>query len=129
MNGRKKADRKKYFVEYAKKNRQIRITFSNADYEIIDAIAKKQGLQIASFVRYATMTQAKNLYLFPKNLEEQIKLAVRNMRGIGNNINQVAKYANKEGYASRDSMETIFNYLYHLEKEIKSMKEIVSKRE
>lgn len=127
--GGKRSNRKDYFAEYLTKNRQIRITFSNADYEVIESIAKKQGLTIASFVRYATMEQAKNLYLFPKDLEDQIKLAVRNMRGIGNNINQIAKYLNKEGYASRDSMENIFNYLQHLENEIKSVKEIVSKRE
>jgi len=74
------------------------------------------------------MSQAKNLYLFPNELEHQIKLAVRNMRGIGNNINQIAKYAHEQGYASRDSMEVVYNFLLHLENEIKSVKEIVSKR-
>lgn len=129
MNGGKSQNRKGYFAKYNEENKQVRITFSNSDFAVINSIAEKQGLTAASFIRYATMAQAKNLYLFPKELEDQIKLAVRNMRGIGNNINQIAKYANEQGYASRDSLEVVFNYLLHLEKEIKSIKEIVSKRE
>jgi len=129
MKGDNKKNRKAYFAKYNDENPQVRITFRNSDFEVIEKIAEKQGLQVASFIRYATLSQAKNLYLFPKELEDQIKLAVRNMRSIGNNINQIAKYANQEQYASRDTMETIFNYLLSLEKEIKSIKQIVSTRE
>ena len=101
----------------------MRITFSNSEHAIIEKIAEKQGLNVASFIRYATLSQAKNLYLFPKDMEDEIKKAVRNMRAIGNNINQIAKYCNEEGYASRDSMEIVFKFLYDLEKEIKALKE------
>ena len=128
MNGGKPKSRKDYFARYLENNKQIRITFSNSEYEILNNIATKEGLTVSSFIRYATMSQAKNLYLFPKELEEQVKLAVRNMRGIGNNINQIAKYANEQGYASQDSMEVIFNYLLNLENEIKSLKQIISER-
>jgi len=121
-----KRSREKYFAEYLKNNKQVRITFSNSDYEVIEKIAEKQGLTIASFIRYATLSQARNLYLFPKEIEDEIKKAVRNMRGIGNNINQVAKYCNEQGYATPESMEVIFKFLYDLEKEIKSLKENLS---
>lgn len=123
MKGEKKQNRKEYFADYLKNNKQVRITFSNSEHAIIEDIATKQGLTVASFIRYATLTQAKNLYLFPKEIEDEVKNAIRNMRGIGNNINQVAKYCNEQGYATPDSMEVIFKYLYELEKEIKSLKE------
>lgn len=123
MKGDKKQKRNDYFAQYYKNNKRVKITFSNADHAVIEKIAEKQGLTIASFIRYATLTQARNLYLFPKEIEDEIKKAVRNMRGIGNNINQVAKYCNEQGYASPDSMEVIFKYLYELEKELKSLKE------
>lgn len=128
MIGGKKPNRKAYFAKYNEETTQVRITFSNPDFAVIEKIAAKQGLQVASFIRYATMAQTKNLYLLPKEIEDQIKLAVRNMRSIGNNINQIAKYCNEQGYASRDSMEVIFNYLLNLEKEIKSIKQIVETR-
>lgn len=125
MKGNKKKDRKEYFAQYQKNNRQIRITFPNADFSIIEKIATKQGLTPASFVRLATISQAKKLFLFPKELEDEIKQAIRNMRGIGNNINQIAKYTNQQGYSSPSSMEAIFNYLLELEKEIKELRRIM----
>lgn len=124
-----KQTRQEYEAEYMKNNKRVRITFSNSDYNIIEKIATKQGLTPASFIRYATISQAKNLYLFPKELEDEIKHAVRNMRGIGNNINQIAKYANEQGYTSPASMEAIFNYLLNLEKEIKSLKNTLEKKQ
>ena len=123
MKGGKTNNRKKYFAEYLKNNKQVRITFSNSEHAIIEKIATQQGLTVASFLRFAALTQARNLYLFPKEIEDEIKKAVRNMRGIGNNINQVAKYCNEQGYATPDSMEVIFKFLYDLEKEIKSLKD------
>jgi hypothetical protein len=72
------------------------------------------------------MEQSKNLYLFPKDLEIEIKSAVRNMRGIGNNINQIAKYCNEQRYSSPDSLETIFNFLRKIEDEIKGLKMKIS---
>jgi len=121
-----KQNRQEYEAEYLKNNKRVRITFSNADYAIIERIATKQGLSVASFIRHATIEQARNLYLFPKDLEEEIKAAVRNMRGIGNNINQIAKYVNEKRLVSPETLESIFNYLLEQEKEIKKIKEIIS---
>ena len=121
-----KQNRQEYEAEYLKNNKRVRITFSNTDYAVIEKIATKQGLSVASFIRYATIEQARNLYLFPKDLEEEIKTAVRNMRGIGNNINQIAKYVNEKRLVSPETLESIFNYLLEQEKEIKRIKEIIS---
>lgn len=125
MKGDNKENRKDYFAEYSKNNKHVRLTFSNTDYEVVDKIATQQGLTLASFIRYAALAQARNIFLFPKEVEDQIKLAVRNMRGIGNNINQIAKYANEQGYASSDSIEVILNHLHSLEKEIEKLKLII----
>lgn len=126
MKGEKKKNRQEYEAEYLKNNKRVRITLSNNDYAIIERIASKQGLSVASFIRYATIEQAKHLYLFPKELEDEIKLAVRNMRGIGNNINQITKYVNEKRLVSPETIESIFNYLLEQEKEIKRIKEIIS---
>ena len=131
-NERNESKRKQYLEEYMKiyraNHREVKVTFNTLDYDVIKKIASKQGLRLASFIRQATHAQARYLYLFPQDLEEEIKAAVRNMRGIGNNINQVARYVNTEQYSSIADMEVIFNFLKKMEDEVKSIKQIVIKK-
>jgi hypothetical protein len=115
----KKEQRKKYMQDYLARYREshheIKVTLSNEDYAVIKRIAGKQGMKIGAYIRKAIMEQSKNLYLFPKDIEEQIKTAVRNMRGIGSNINQIARYCNEQGYSTPDSLEIVFNLLRKIE--------------
>jgi hypothetical protein len=128
----KKEQRKMYMNDYLAKYREehheIRITFTQKDFAVIKGIAEKQGLKLSTYIRLATHEQSKNLYLFPKDLEEQIKAAVRNMRSIGNNINQIAKYCNEQRYSSPDTLETVFNFLRKIENEIKNIKLVVKEK-
>ncbi|MDR3055707.1 MAG: MobC family plasmid mobilization relaxosome protein [Zoogloeaceae bacterium] len=125
----KQEHRRKYMQDYLAKYREnhheIKITFSNKDYGVIQKIAEKQGMRVATYIRQATHEQSKNLYLFPKELEEQITGAIRNIRGIGNNINQIAKYCNEQGYSSPSALETVFNFLREIENEIKNLKLVI----
>lgn len=111
-----------YLAKYRQNHREIKITLSNEDYAVIKRIAEKQGTKTSAYIRQATMEQSKHLYLFPKDLEIEIKTAVRNIRGIGNNINQIAKYCNEQRYSSPNTLETIFNFLKNIEGEIKNLK-------
>jgi hypothetical protein len=54
-------------------------------------------------------------------------MAVRNMRAIGNNINQIAKYCNIECYSSPDNLEVVFNFLRKMEDEVKALRLKISK--
>jgi hypothetical protein len=117
-----------YLAKYRKDHHDTKLTFTNKEYAIISKIAEKQGIKLATFIRQATIEQAKYLYLFPKDIEEEIKKAVRNMRGIGNNINQIAKYSNEQGYTSPDSLEVVYNFLKDIENEIKSIKQIITQK-
>jgi len=119
---KRKAYMQEYLAEYRKKTREIKITLSNKDYELIKRIAEKQGLKTSAYIRIAAMEQSKNLYLFPKDIEEQITLAVRNMRGIGNNINQIARYCNEQKFSCTDYLENGFNLIKIIEKEIKNLR-------
>lgn len=126
MNGgNKKDDRKEYFAEYNRNTRQTRITFSIVDYEFIEKVAKQQGLSVSAFIRYATIEQANNIYQFPKEIDEQLKTVVRTLRGIGTNVNQIAKYTNEQRYSSPDTIRVLMNYLKDLEDEIKNIKRII----
>jgi len=121
----KKETRKEYFAEYNKKNQQTRITFSNVDYEFIKKVAEQQGLSVSSFIRFATIEQANNIYQFPKEIDDKLKIVVRNLRGIGTNINQIARYTNEQKYSSPDTIQVLMNYLKGLEEEIKNIKRII----
>ena len=122
--GKRKAYMQAYLVNYRSNNREVKLTFSNIDYGVIEKIAKKEGLKTSAYMRKAVMEQSKQLYFFPKALEEEMKKAVHVMRGIGNNINQIAKYTNSQRYSSLETLENILNYLYSLEKELKSLKKM-----
>jgi hypothetical protein len=117
-----------YLVRYRERNHEIKITLSNVDYAVVKRIAEKQGIKTSAYIRKATMEQSRNLYLFPKDLEIEIKAAVRNMRAIGNNINQVARYCNEEHYSSPDSLELIFNLVKKIENEIKGLRLRINKK-
>jgi predicted DNA binding CopG/RHH family protein len=127
-NEKRQAYMQVYLVRYRETHHEIKLTFSNRDYEVIRKIAEKQGIRTATFIRQATMEQAKHLYLFPKEIEDFIKQAVRNMRAIGNNINQIAKYCNEQGYSSPGSLEIVFNFLRKMEDEMKNLKRNISKK-
>jgi vacuolar-type H+-ATPase subunit C/Vma6 len=119
-----------YFAKYRESHHESYVTFTNRDYAIIEKIAEKQGMKMATFIKKATLEQARHLYLFPRDIEEQIKLAVRNMRAIGNNINQIARYSNEQGYSSPDSLESVFSFLRKMENEITNLKlSIISKKQ
>jgi hypothetical protein len=87
-----------YLADYRKRHHEIKVTFSNTDYAIIKKIAEKQGMKPAVYIRNAVHEQTKHLYLFPLDVEEQIKQAVRNMRGIGNTINQLPDIATSKDF-------------------------------
>ena len=127
MNKKEKQEKRKgymqeYLARYRENHHEIKITLSNQDYVVIKRIAEKQGTRVSAYIRQATMEQSRHLYLFPKDLEIEIKSAVRNMRSIGNNINQIARYCNEEQYSSPDSLETVFNFLRNIENEINNLK-------
>jgi hypothetical protein len=119
---RRKKYMQMYLARYREKHHEIKITLSNEDYAVIKRIAEKQGTRTSAYIRKAVMEQSRHLYLFPKDLEIEIKSAIRNMRAIGNNINQIARYCNEQKYSSLDSFETVFNLLRKIEDEIRNLK-------
>jgi hypothetical protein len=60
-----------YLAKYRDSHHEIKLTFSNKDYFVIQKIAEKQGIRTSTFIRKATMEQARHLYLFPKEIEEE----------------------------------------------------------
>lgn len=114
-----------YYEEYFKTHKQVRVTFTNVEHGILEEVATKQGLTVAQFIRVATNEQARNLYLFPREIEEKLLKVVMNFKAIGNNINQIAKYTNEQRFSSPDTIQVLLNHLLNLENEVKATKLVI----
>ena len=119
---KRKQYQKRYHKEYTRQKKIVEVCFDPKDYKAIQKVAQKEKKKVATFIREATFAQARHLYLYPSSIEDEIKAGIRNMRGIGNNINQIAKHANEQGYISPESMEAVFLHLKKLEDEIKNLR-------
>lgn len=116
-------ERKKKFME---NKRKTEVFFNNDDYAIIQLIASKQGLKMASFVRKATLAQAKNLTLFPPEILDEFKRIQRILRGEATNINQMARIGNTEGTLPENARELILSILQKQEEKIHSLEKFIS---
>lgn len=122
MEDKAKEYQRQYNKAYCQKKKAVKVFFDLKDYNAILKIASKEQKKVATFIREAVFAQARHVYLLPKTIEDEIKLGVRNMRSIGNNINQIARHANEQGYITPESLESVLQHLKKLEDEIKSLK-------
>lgn len=111
---------KNYKVNYDKRKKRIEVYFDIQDYKAIEKIAGEHGIKPASFLRESALAQTKGLLLMPKEIEEEKKTAVRSLRGIANNINQIAKFSNEQGFTSQEMINSLLAYLKNLEAIIKA---------
>ena len=94
-------EREKYFEEYRKKTKRVNITFTNKEYEQLKKRAEKFNLTPTEYIKKSYLAYHKNIYLVPQNLENLLNDLLIQIRGIANNINQVA-------YAFNSSKGIIF---------------------
>ena len=113
---------RQYHQAYKQKKKAVKVYFDPKDYNAILKISAKQGKKLAAFIRESVFAQARHVYLFPSSVEDEIKSCIRNMRGIGNNINQISKHANEQGYLPPESLEQVLQYLKKLEDEVRNLK-------
>lgn len=83
-------DRSKYFEEYRKKTKRVNVTFTAREYEQLKKRAEKLNLTPTEYIKKSYLAYHKNTYLLPQNLEELFNNFLRQVRGIANNVNQIA---------------------------------------
>ena len=118
---------KKYKQEYSKNHTDIRISVTSKDYKAFQFVAKKRGQSVTGFFRDAAFAQARNVYLFPQEVTEELQKAVRQLRGEATNINQLARLSNETGLLPKNIQKILFlalkrqeELLLNLEKKIAS---------
>ncbi|MHA4809911.1 plasmid mobilization protein [Flavitalea flava] len=80
-----------------KLKRELRITarFSKLEHYILQQKAGKAGINVSEFLRQAAITCK-----VTARLTEEERNAIRQLIGMANNLNQMAKVANREGMGS-----------------------------
>jgi hypothetical protein len=80
-----------------KLKRELRITarFSKLEHHILQQKAGKAGINVSEFLRQAAITVK-----VTARLTEEERNIIRQLIGMANNLNQMAKVANREGLGS-----------------------------
>ena len=89
-----------------KRNIKKQIWLNTTEDELLKRKSKEAGLSEAEFIRSLIKG-----YRIKSQPTEEIKLFQRNLYGIANNINQIARVANSRYSVSHDNYEYILNAL------------------
>ena len=122
-----KSDYKKMYMqhykrEYNQKNKRLKLTFTNKEYDEILLAAEDCKKPVARYVKECFYAYIHSEYLVPD--DTQIEKLGGLLRQIGNNVNQIARWANENRYVQSESVQ----YLYQQLKMIKTRMEEIFKR-
>jgi len=108
--------RKKYIKEYQEKTKRVSITLTNSEYQLLEKESKKIGVKPTTFLKHNFLNSVENKKNISLEDKESLKEFVQVVRGIGNNINQMAKHSNI--FYTVLNKKKVFKNLEELEKEV-----------
>lgn len=89
------------------RGKRVYIRFTELEYELVAGYAKDAGYPIGTFVRKQALREKLEVnYNIVADLGEIQNLTVQTA-GIGNNLNQIARYFHSGGLASRGMLEEL----------------------
>lgn len=103
-----------------KRTHDIKIRLNDEELEYLDALVKKTGLSRESYIRDLI-----NLVVPNEMPSEEFLETIKQLRRIGNNLNQIAMAANRNKWVN---LVEYRSNVVKLQKEILSIKEIISER-
>lgn len=93
-----KPDRKLYIKEYQKdyyvRNKRINLTVNDVDRGTICKLSEKENKLPSTFVKEIVICRLKEEYYLQEEIKSGLSEFVRNIRGIANNVNQIARNTN-----------------------------------
>ncbi|PCH91047.1 MAG: hypothetical protein COB85_09675 [Bacteroidetes bacterium] len=116
----KKEYRRKYSKEkqkeFREKNVRKEIILTRKEFSVLCKAAKKHKIKLAPFIKQAALAQVAEKYLLPSDsVVQELELAIRR---IGNNVNQLVRYAHQNNYLPKETIAEIQNQLNELEGKI-----------
>lgn len=97
------ADRRAYMKAFRERQKahghsRVTVNLSRDDYERMVSSAKAHDEKLTSHLKNLAIAQLEARYLVPPDLAERLDSLVAIMRGIGNNLNQLARHSNEMHY-------------------------------
>lgn len=104
----------------AKRDRQIKVSFNDTEFDIIDIKASRAGLSRSEYVRAGALNAEVNGVL-----SDEERMLLYELKKLGPNLNQIAHHANAEGYLSvaakaEDIVDCIAGFILKLKNRIKT---------
>ena len=100
---------------YRKTRKEYTLVFSSEYAVQLEEFAKEKSMQVPEFIKSLLKAyQNDTEYIFPK--ENELKTLILEMRKIGNNINQIARYINTNKVISINDFKMLQDRLSELEK-------------
>lgn len=109
---------KRYQEHYRQSRKRVAIILSPAEAKKYEALAKKQGVRVGTVLRQLAEAGYNNTALLPPEVPKRIKEITHILRGIANNINQIARYSNRVKELRDEA--GLLKYLKRLENEVKN---------
>lgn len=78
--------------------RRVSVTLTAAEFERMNASAVVHGERITTHVKTCAFAHLDACYLVPLDVAERLDALLAIMRGIGNNLNQLARHSNEMQY-------------------------------
>ena len=78
--------------------RRVSVTLTAAEFKRMTQSAQAQGEKLTTHLKTLATAQLETRYLVPPDVAERLDTAVAILRGIGNNLNQLARHANEMRY-------------------------------
>lgn len=102
--------------EFREENVRKEIILTKKEFSVLYKAAKKHKMKLAPFIKKAALSQVEEKYLLPSDsMVQELELAIRR---IGNNVNQLVRYAHQNNYLPKETITEIQNQLNKLEEKI-----------
>ncbi len=119
QKGRRNAYMRSYMKNvYRKTSRRIESTFPEDQYRRLLQAAKESGRRPSVFLREAAMAYLEKRYLVPEDVTTALHNLTLQLRSAGNNLNQMARYANTNKEASHALLRDARRCLQEMEDRI-----------
>ena len=112
----KKMYMKAYKQAYNQTHKRVKLTFRNEEYEKVLRQAQKAKKPLAAYIKECFYSYINSEYLTAD--DNQVSELGGLLRQIGNNINQVARWANQNRYIQPDNIHYIYNQLKFIQDKI-----------
>ncbi len=95
-----KSDRREYYREYRNRNKhkrkRVTVTLTIEEFGVFDRLAKTEHRSLPEQIKVLALAEISKTRPAPRELVETVNNTVRELRRIGNNVNQLTKRVHAE---------------------------------